>query len=281
MSRSFFARSAEGDGPSTLTGDVETAPDYHRAFARIYDDIRLASCTPHEDARVALRGLELSPGAHVLDWGCGTGIHARLLANAGYRVTGIDRSSAMLAIAESGSRCTLPKIHYVLNEVPGDSTRLEQGTFDAVCSFGNVLNCLSDVHAMKAALSSLSRLLRTQGAAFLDAWNIAPLVHHASRDAVREFTHSGRRYVQTMSAQFDPADQVLIVDYRVFVAPLRAEMWRLITSRHRLCILTLDQYKELFAAAGFQVKRIIQQRPRTNVVAGENDRLVSFLLQRY
>lgn len=260
----------------------ETPPDeldYHSAFAHIYEDLRLASCTPEEDVRAATQALELRTGAHVLDWGCGTGIHARVLARAGYRVTAVDRSPAMLAIAES-CPSTGAEVRYVLDDVAAHSTTLERCTFDAFCSFGNVLNCLADIHTMTKALLSLAGLLRVQGTAFIDVWNIAPLLCHGTRDTVREFTCAGRRYVQAMSAQLDTPSQVLKIDYRAFVAPQTAEMWRLITSRHRLCILTLDQYTHLFEAAGFQVKRVTQQRPRSNEPGSENDRLVSFTLQR-
>lgn len=41
----------------------------------------------------------IGPGARILDVGCGTGRHAIALAKRGYRVTGIDISAGMLAVA--------------------------------------------------------------------------------------------------------------------------------------------------------------------------------------
>ena len=48
--------------------------------------------------------LRLASGACVLDVGCGTGCHAVELARRGYRVTGVDISSGMLAEAEPATR---------------------------------------------------------------------------------------------------------------------------------------------------------------------------------
>ncbi len=47
--------------------------------------------------------LKLPPGKAILDIGCGTGRHAVELARRGYRVTGLDLSSGMLAEAEKAA----------------------------------------------------------------------------------------------------------------------------------------------------------------------------------
>jgi SAM-dependent methyltransferase len=52
-----------------------------------------------EEVSFLLEELSLPAGSWILDVGCGTGRHAVALAQAGYRVTGIDLSSGMLAEA--------------------------------------------------------------------------------------------------------------------------------------------------------------------------------------
>jgi ubiquinone/menaquinone biosynthesis C-methylase UbiE len=53
-----------------------------------------------EQALAAVALAESEPGAEVLDCACGFGRHAIPLAEAGYRVTGLDRSETQLAEAE-------------------------------------------------------------------------------------------------------------------------------------------------------------------------------------
>ena len=47
-----------------------------------------------------------APGPELLEFGSGTGCHGRLLAVRGYRVTGIERSAAMVAQAAASDGFT-------------------------------------------------------------------------------------------------------------------------------------------------------------------------------
>ena len=75
--------------------DNETVEFYNQqteAYKKLtesFDNKWLAKLTAH-----------LAPGAHVLDFGCGPGQDARLLAQAGFRVTAMDASSEMVGQAD-------------------------------------------------------------------------------------------------------------------------------------------------------------------------------------
>nr|HMS57161.1 methyltransferase domain-containing protein [Fimbriimonadaceae bacterium] len=46
---------------------------------------------------------DLLPGSHLLDMGCGTGRHAIEFAKRGFKVTGVDLSEGMLAVARKNA----------------------------------------------------------------------------------------------------------------------------------------------------------------------------------
>jgi len=59
--------------------------------------------------------LRLPPSSRILDIGCGTGRHAVELARRGYKVTGVDISSGMLAKVEKAAIQSIhvTKLHLV------------------------------------------------------------------------------------------------------------------------------------------------------------------------
>lgn len=73
--------------------------------------------------------LQLAPGSRILDVGCGTGRHAVELARRGFKITGVDISSGMLAEARKAAE----KTGVTLELIHGDATKLElPPRFDAV-----------------------------------------------------------------------------------------------------------------------------------------------------
>jgi SAM-dependent methyltransferase len=92
---------------------------------------------PHKDGQTEA-GVwltkRLTPGARVLDAGCGTGLPtARQLADAGCSVTGIDISPVMLDLA----RANVPEASFLRRDVVEPAGDL--GGFDAVVAFFSLL----------------------------------------------------------------------------------------------------------------------------------------------
>jgi len=93
-----------------------------------------------------------APGAHILDLGCGTGVPiARYLIDRGFRVTGVDSSHAMLALA----RANCPEAELVL----GDMTELSlDGFFGGIVAWDSVFHIPRVRH--ERLFGEMSRLLR-------------------------------------------------------------------------------------------------------------------------
>ncbi|KAA0254147.1 class I SAM-dependent methyltransferase [Acidobacteria bacterium ACD] len=136
-------------------GDPYSRLDYRRLVAW---PERMAREEPF--LRQALEG---APVPRLLDLGCGTGEHARLLLSLGFDVTGVDASEAQLAAAlEAGEE---PGLRFVKGDLAalGDAVSGEFG--GAVC-LGNTLPHLADEAAAGRFLAALAGLL-LPGAPFL------------------------------------------------------------------------------------------------------------------
>ena len=113
-----------------------------------------------------LRDGGLAKGARVLDVGCGSGLLARRLLDAGFAVTGVDASPAMIELA----RGYAPGADFEVARLPtassGRATVLPQA--DAVVSTGHVLNYLDTRDDIAQALDELARALRPAGVLAID-----------------------------------------------------------------------------------------------------------------
>jgi SAM-dependent methyltransferase len=109
------------------------------AFDAIGD--RYDEAFPHKEGQVAAGAwlaASLGPGARVLDLGCGTGLPtARQLADAGLRVTGVDLSAGMLALA----RRNVPQATFLQADIADliEGGPLAAASFDGVAAFFSLL----------------------------------------------------------------------------------------------------------------------------------------------
>jgi len=119
--------------------------------------------------------LALPAGAAVLDCPCGQGRHAHLLAEAGYRVTGLDYSAPLLAEARARARGAAARAvrwqQGDMRDLPARWTR----RFDAVVNLFTSFGFFDDPRDDRQVLAEFARVLKPGGVL---VW------HGGSRDGV-------------------------------------------------------------------------------------------------
>ncbi|MCD8005700.1 MAG: class I SAM-dependent methyltransferase [Oscillospiraceae bacterium] len=96
----------------------------------------------------------------VVDLGCGTGSLDMLLADKGYKVTGIDRSVEMLTIAEKKLRDAGKKASFVCQDMTSFSLLRKA---DVIISTLDGINHLNSAEAVERTFSRVSKNLRHGG----------------------------------------------------------------------------------------------------------------------
>jgi len=101
--------------------------------------------------------LAFSPGEHVLELGCGTGVDAVWLAERGVRVTATDASPAMLAEVEAKAvrAGVADRVSVARLELTAIETSFEP--FDGAFSNFGALNCLAERRSLAEALAGWVR----------------------------------------------------------------------------------------------------------------------------
>ncbi len=139
------------------------------AYSPTWFELFLGSIQPVQtEAEVAFlaRHLPLPDYRDVLDLCCGWGRHALLLAERGYRVTGVDRDP--VAIAEARRRAADLAVTYVVH----DMRRLAE----QIWSFAAVINLWQsfgyfDEATNRRVLRQINRMLRPRGRLILDLYH--------------------------------------------------------------------------------------------------------------
>jgi 2-polyprenyl-3-methyl-5-hydroxy-6-metoxy-1,4-benzoquinol methylase len=154
---------------------------YYHEFAWAYDLLQPAPVASHVDfIQATLHVNGITNGAHILDAGCGTGRYAVELAKRGFRVSGVDRSPDLIAVARSRELIAADRLHFVVADL---LEVLFAHPFDAILCRG-VLNDFVADDSRELIFRRLGLWLRPAGILIFD---------------VREWVRTMARYTKDSS----------------------------------------------------------------------------------
>lgn len=182
-------------------------------LARFYDAIH-AELTDDVDFSVALAR---SAGGSVLELGCGTGRLLWPLARADMRVTGLDNSAEMLAIAHEQRQLLGLQQRVVLESADMTRFSLPQTDFALVLLSYNTALHLTENQIM-ATLRCSAAHLRPQGTLCIDVINpflLADWPDQATPEVERTFVEpqTGAKVTQATTNKADVARQTVTVNW--------------------------------------------------------------------
>lgn len=191
----------------------------------------------------------------MLDAPCGQGRHAHLLAEAGFRVDGIDFSRELLALAEKrGTSASLGYRRADMRKLPASWS----GRYDAVVnlytSFGFFDNPADDARV----IAEFSRVLKPGGTL---VWQGASRDGVMSRFLSRDWWETRDGSMVGQERSFDPLSGVLSIQ-----STLRRKNGRTSRREHRIRLYTATRLAELCASEGLIVEEAFDgfsERPLT------------------
>ena len=219
--------------------------DWDRVFDETYLQTYLPSVDPERtraEARGAVDLAGVEPGAEILDCPTGFGRHAIALAEEGYRVTGLDRSPALLAEAESRrGDAEWPRL------VRGDYRELpfEDASFDAVFNLFSSLGYLERDKDV-GVLREFRRVLRPGGALVMETAHRDGFARFAQPFATRTWERlpDGSLYLEERTIDWSTGT---VDTYRVIIGPEGEQIER----PYVLRIYAVKEWIEMLREAGF------------------------------
>lgn len=200
--------------------------------------------------------MEIAAGRDVLELGCGTGRVAVPLAASGVRVTGVDLSPAMLALARDRAD-GLP-----VRLVEGDMRTLDLGErFGAVFVPLGGLQHMTTAAEVAAALATVARHLAPGGQAVVDVeaphpddWlpGPRPVLQHWTRRLPPEPGSPGGTVTKLVAVEGRPVESLREVTYHFDVQPPEGPLQR-VTQQFTLRVITAGEIELGARLAGLRV----------------------------
>jgi SAM-dependent methyltransferase len=154
----------------------------------------------------------------ILDLGCGTGIHANLLASEGFQVTGVDLSTEMIEVANDKKNTDYSENRDSLNFISGDirSLRLEE-KYDVVVSLFHVFSYLSSNSDIKEGLETLNFHVKENGIVFFDFWYGPAVLNEMPSCRVKKKENAELEVTRVATPQTLEMENKVIVNYELFI----------------------------------------------------------------
>jgi SAM-dependent methyltransferase len=191
--------------------------------------------------------------ASILELGCGTGKHAILLSEKGYKLCGIDQSSEMLKQANQ-RLLQLPKSQAAnLEFLPGDirTVRVDR-TFDAVISLFHVLSYQTTNQDLQAVFDTARTHLKPGGIFLFDCWYGPTVLSDRPAVRVKRLEDDAIAVTRLAEPTLDPNANLVQVDYEILIQDKGSGKTESLHETHKMRYLFRPEIDLLFAQNDFE-----------------------------
>jgi SAM-dependent methyltransferase len=207
-------------------------------YRRLYTHRSAAEAAAFVDALVGR--LQPTPGASMLDLGCGTGRHAVRLAARGFDVTGLDLAASSIEVAK---RLESPTLRFRRHDM-----RAPFGVraYDCVFSFFTSFGYFDDPAEQVAVVRNMARALKPGGRLVLDYLNVRYADDHTTPEEsirvdgttfqIRRWT-DGRRFFKRIAVDAGSGGEPIV-------------------HREQVARLSLGDFEQLFSAHGLDIEEL-------------------------
>lgn len=184
--------------------------------------------------------------AKILDLACGEGTFAIAMAKRGLRVTGVDLSPDMLAIARERSAKEGIEVNFIQQDM---RSLMLRGRFDLVTCWFDSLNYLLEIDDLAQTFTGVSRVLDKNGVFIFDVNTIRALAVEWVREPC--YVHlDSRDFFLASVPQYDAATRIASLHITGFAR--ENEGWVRVDEVHRERGYTLREIRQCLRRAGLR-----------------------------
>ena len=202
---------------------------------------------------------------HILELGCGTGLHALSLAASGFFVLGIDFSQIMIEEARRRSLDAATGLKNRLRFEQADIRRYKTNKkFDAIISLFHVMSYQTTNDDLRAAFSTAKAHLRPGGLFIFDCWYGPTVLTERPSKREKKVTKDHLSITRIAEPALQINDNIVDVHYHFTISNNLDREIKNLSETHRMRYFFKPEVELLLSETGFeclQVGEWLSRRP--------------------
>ena len=187
----------------------------------------------------------------ILEFGSGTGMHGRLLAGAGFEVSGIEKSQKMIDLGLSSNQAKDQNTNFSCTK--GDCTSTFLGDdFDTVISLFHVFSYQASNEKVIAMLKNAHRQLNPGGIFIFDYWYAPAVWHIVPTLRVKRVSNQQLKITRIAEPECFQKQNIVKVNYQTFVEELKSNYISEIEETHEMRAFEAEEIEEFADQTGFR-----------------------------
>lgn len=247
-------------------------PNFQK-YSEYYDLLYRDKDYKSESQYVINKIKQFSPESRmILELGCGSGSHAQFLCEAGFKVTGVERSEEMVDAAKSKH---IPGFNPLIGNI--STYRLTQ-KFDVAISLFHVISYLNDNKSLIDCFKTTYNNLDSKGIFIFDVWYSPAVYHQKPETRIKRLENNKIEIVRLSEPEMESEKNLVAVNFEVLIKDKTSHISKTIKEKHLMRHFTIPEIKMLASTTGFEVvlvEEFLTQNPPSRDTWG-----VCFILKK-
>lgn len=218
--------------------------DYSKYYDLLYRDKNYEEEASYIKSLLVRTGLPIS---NILEFGCGTGKHGRLLSENGYMVHGIELSEEMLSIArELQTEC--------FNCYQGDIRTINMDRkYDAVVSLFHVMSYQITNSSVQAVFDRARKHLVNKGVFIFDFWYTPAVFSLKPAVRIKRMNDDFIKVTRIAEPTIYPNENRVDVKYTIYIEDAGEENISVLTEEHPMRHFSIPELSLFAQNSGFKL----------------------------
>ena len=187
-------------------------------------------------------------GKRLLELGCGTGKHAKILSEFGYKILGIEKSSSMIDSVETIENFECKQ---------GDIRKINlQEKFDIVISLFHVISYQTTNESLSSVFKTAFESLEENGLFLFDVWYAPAVIHQKPTIRIKKIKTESNYITRIAEPELLVNNNQVNVKYTFFDLNCNSNQLKIIEEIHPLRYFSIPELKFFAKNVGFEVIQI-------------------------